>query len=393
MGNVEKNIVTAIILAAGEGSRMGIDVTKQKLSILGESILFRSVREFQNCEQIDKIVVVCRDDEMEWAREETASFDKLHTVISGGQSRAESARLGFSAIPEDTDFVAIHDGARCLVTEEIISSVLDMAQIYGAATAGTFVTDTLKKLSPGGLIDTTLSREEIFSAQTPQIFSKKIYADAIAITHSDNMITDDNMLVEKTGQKIYPVNTGKNNIKVTTFEDIAYAEYIISRRKQMFEFRVGHGYDVHRLAENRKLILGGVEIPHERGLLGHSDADVLIHAVIDALLGAASLGDIGRHFPDSDEKYKGASSLRLLSEIKKMIYSLGYSIVNIDATVIAERPKLLTYIGKMIDNISEILEIDKGRINIKATTEEGLGFSGREEGIAAHAIATIKNKG
>ena len=158
----------------------------------------------------------------------------------------------------------------------------------------------------------------------------------------------------------------------------------------MGEVRIGQGYDAHRLAEDRKLVLGGVEIPFEKGLLGHSDADVLIHAVMDALLGSATLGDIGRHFPDSDEKYRGISSLLLLSEVEKKLTEKGYYIVNIDATVVAQQPKLSPYIKKMVNNIANILKIDSGRINIKATTEEGLGFTGRGEGICAYAVASIK---
>ncbi|MDO6355499.1 2-C-methyl-D-erythritol 2,4-cyclodiphosphate synthase [Caloramator sp. CAR-1] len=153
--------------------------------------------------------------------------------------------------------------------------------------------------------------------------------------------------------------------------------------------RIGHGYDVHRLVEGRKLILGGVEIPYEKGLLGHSDADVLVHAIMDAILGAAALGDIGRHFPDTDEKFKGADSLKLLEEVKKLIEIKGYSISNIDATIIAQRPKLMPYIEKMRENISKTLNISIDDINIKATTEEGLGFTGSGEGISAHAVALL----
>ena len=390
MEKSKKMNTTAIILAAGSGSRMGEKTTKQRLLILGESILFRSVKAFQNCKKVDKIVVVCRADELEWAREETSCFDKIIAIIPGGKTRAESAKAGFDAVPDDCDFIAIHDGARCLVSEENISSVLDMAYMHGAATACTPVTDTLKAVSSDCLIDRTLSREGLYSAQTPQAFDRKIYASALEGAEIDNFVTDDNMLLEKMGYKIYPVDTGKQNIKITTAEDIEYAEYIILRRREMGEVRIGQGYDAHRLAEDRKLVLGGVEIPFEKGLLGHSDADVLIHAVMDALLGSATLGDIGRHFPDSDEKYRGISSLLLLSEVEKKLTEKGYYIVNIDATVVAQQPKLSPYIKKMVNNIANILKIDSGRINIKATTEEGLGFTGRGEGICAYAVASIK---
>ncbi|MBQ8413938.1 MAG: 2-C-methyl-D-erythritol 2,4-cyclodiphosphate synthase [Clostridia bacterium] len=196
------------------------------------------------------------------------------------------------------------------------------------------------------------------------------------------------MLVERCGYKVYPVETGKNNIKITTPEDIDFAEYLL-KKTSVPEYRTGCGYDVHRFSEGRKLILGGVDIPFEKGLLGHSDADVLVHAIMDALLGAASLGDIGRHFPDTDESYKGISSLELLRRVNNLIWERGYSVINIDATIVIQRPKIASYIEEMVHNISKTLNIEQGRVNIKATTEEHLGFTGREEGAAAHAIASL----
>ena len=185
------------------------------------------------------------------------------------------------------------------------------------------------------------------------------------------------------------MDTGKNNIKLTTPEDIAYAEYVIERRGSV-DIRVGQGYDVHRLVEGRRLILGGVDIPHSKGLLGHSDADVLVHAIMDALLGACGLGDIGRHFPDNSEKYKDISSLLLLKRVSELILNNGFSVMNVDSTIVIQSPKIAGYIDEMVGNISKILGIERGRVNVKATTEERLGFTGREEGICAHAVATVK---
>jgi 2-C-methyl-D-erythritol 4-phosphate cytidylyltransferase/2-C-methyl-D-erythritol 2,4-cyclodiphosphate synthase len=198
------------------------------------------------------------------------------------------------------------------------------------------------------------------------------------------------MMIEKVGEKITPVDIGKHNVKITTAEDILFAEYILERRSNMNEIRIGHGYDVHRLVPDRRLILGGVDIPFEKGLLGHSDADVLVHAIMDAILGACALGDIGRHFPDNDEEYRGVSSLELLRRVNVLIKNNGYSVVNIDATIVAEQPKIAQHIEKMIYNISQILTIEPSRINIKATTEESLGFTGRKEGISAYAVASVK---
>ena len=198
------------------------------------------------------------------------------------------------------------------------------------------------------------------------------------------------MLVERIGGKVYAVDGGRDNIKITTPEDICYAEYVLERRREMGEIRVGHGYDVHKLVEDRKLILGGVDIAHSLGLLGHSDADVLTHAIMDALLGAAALGDIGRHFPDNDNRYKDISSLVLLERVSDLLKKEGYSIQNIDVTLIMQKTKIAPYIDSMIENISKTLGINRGRVNIKATTEEKLGFTGRQEGVSCHAVAMIK---
>ena len=390
MKNMQNPHVTAIILAAGMGSRMGSETTKQRMCIHGESVLYRSVKAFNDSEKIASIIVVCREDEIDWARAETADFDKIFAIVIGGKTRAESAIKGFFAIPDECELVAIHDGARCLVSGKNIADVVDMALLHGAATACTPLTDTLKGISQDLLIDHTIPRDGLYLAQTPQAFDRALYSDALKNAKDVENITDDNMLLEMIGLKIYPVDTGRSNIKITTAEDIAYAEFILERNKAMNEFRVGHGYDVHRLVENRSLIICGVNIPFEKGLLGHSDADVLIHAIMDALLGAAGLGDIGRHFPDNDNSYLGISSLILLSKVAEMLKKNGYSVVNIDATIVAQRPKMAGYIDEMKRNISNILAIELSRTNIKATTEEGLGFTGSGEGIAAHAIVSIK---
>lgn len=384
-----KPYVTAIILAAGSGSRMGSKITKQRITLLGESILRRSVMAFDSCSEIDSIVVACREDELDWVKNELCQTIKPISVITGGKTRAESSRNAFSAVPGECDFVAIHDGARCLITEKNIEDVVKAAYVHGAATAGTVVTDTVKSCADG-FINSTIPREGLFFAQTPQVFSYDMYEKALSARSAGEIYTDDNMLVEQMGVKIYPVDTGKQNIKITTADDLAYAEHILERRAKMSEIRVGHGYDVHRLVQGRKLILGGVEIEHDKGLLGHSDADVLTHAIMDALLGACGLGDIGRHFPDSSSEYKDISSLELLKRVNEIMKDNGYSVVNIDATVVLQKPKIAPFIDRMITNISKILEIEQGRINIKATTEEKLGFTGNEDGACSHAVATVK---
>lgn len=390
MKSSNSGVLTAVILAAGCGNRMNSCITKQQMTILGESVLFRSVKAFNESDLVDSIVVVTRADEVEWVREELKGFSKVCAIVIGGKTRAESAKLGFAYIPESATFVAIHDAARCLITTDMINAVAEAAFVHGAATAATSVTDTVKQVGEDGFVNKTLPRGELMLAQTPQIFARGLYETALSAIKSDNSITDDNMMVELTGAKVYPVEMGKQNIKITTIDDIAYAEFVLERRSSMNEIRIGHGYDVHRLVTDRKLILGGVDIPHEKGLLGHSDADVLVHAIMDAMLGACALGDIGRHFPDSDEKYRGISSLVLLEKVNDLILKNGYSLVNIDATIVIQQPKIAPHIDKMVNNISEMLKIEQSRINIKATTEEKLGFTGSMEGVSAHAVVSVK---
>ncbi len=387
----KKPIVTAIILAAGSGSRMGLDITKQRLIIKGESVLSHTLSAFERAGEIDSVVVVVREDEKGWVENEFLSkFSKIKSIVAGGKTRAESAVCGFSAAGRDSNFVAIHDGARCLITPDMINEVVRMAYQHNAATAVSRISDTLKSVGSDGFVTSTIPRDGVFSATTPQVFSRSIYEQALEGLYADASFTDDNMLVERLGEKIFAVDCGKENIKITTRDDIDYAEYILERRSGMSEIRIGHGYDVHRLVEGRKLVLGGVDVPHTMGLLGHSDADVLTHAIMDAILGACGLGDIGRHFPDSSDEFLGISSLNLLARVKKIISDEGYSVINIDATLVIQKPKVAPYIEEMVTNIAKILDINCSRINIKATTEEKLGFTGREEGVGAHAVVSLK---
>ena len=387
-----RHFVTAVILAGGSGSRMNLDVTKQKLLIAGESVLHRSVRAFEECDSVDAIVVVCKSGETEFAVSETSDFKKVISVTVGGKTRAESAKLGFACISTDSDFVAIHDAARCMITPQMIDKVINAAFEYGAATAVKKVTDSIKRAGEDGYISASVPREYLYAAETPQVFRMEDYELGLERSSPDISVTDDNMIVENIGKKVFCVECDCENIKITRPEDVSYAEFLIKRRLPMFEYRVGHGYDVHRLTEGRKLILGGVEIPYSLGLDGHSDADVLIHAIMDALLGAAALGDIGRHFPDSSEDYRDISSLKLLSSVYDKLKSAGYEIMNIDSTLILQKPKIAPYIDEMKSIISKTLNLEEGRVNIKATTEERLGFTGRGEGVSAHSVAMVIKK-
>ncbi len=393
--------IAAVILAAGVGSRMGADKTKQKIELLGKTLLKRTLEAFDKCDMISSITVVTRACELDFAKASCDEISKPCNIVVGGETRAESARYGFNAIPSCSDFVAIHDAARCLITENMIESVAKAALKYGAATASAKVYDTLKKRDEKGFIAKTEKRDEFLRAQTPQIFSCELYKKAIDFAENSTAeITDDNMMIEMLGEKIFCVDTGSDNIKITEKTDLLQAECILYARSgdvyekesSFVDIRVGHGYDVHRFADGRELILGGVLIPYELGLLGHSDADVLIHAVMDALLGAAALGDIGKHFPDTAPEYKGISSMQLLASVKNLLDNAGYRVSNIDATVVMQKPKIAAYIDKMAENIALALCIEKNRVNIKATTEEKLGFTGSGDGAAAHAVALLLKK-
>jgi 2-C-methyl-D-erythritol 4-phosphate cytidylyltransferase/2-C-methyl-D-erythritol 2,4-cyclodiphosphate synthase len=276
----------------------------------------------------------------------------------------------------------------------VINALIEAAAMHGAAAVGVPVKDTIKIVTEN-CVSAGPARDNLYSMQTPQGFRKALINSAFEKAYEENFYgTDETSLLERLNEKVYIVKGDYSNIKITTIEDIAVAEAMLKMNPDKdpggSTMRVGTGYDVHAFAKNRKLILGGVEIPFERGLMGHSDADVLLHAIMDALLGACALADIGKYFPDTDENYRGISSLILLEKVGDLIGSEGYEICNIDATVIAERPKIAPYIHQMIKHIAEVLKIQEDKVNIKATTTEGLGFIGREEGIAAQAIVAVE---
>jgi len=386
--NTPSPTVCAIIAAAGRSSRMNLTdgTSKQFIEIDNQTVIEKTVTVFNSCGYIDEIIIVARCEDIEKIREIVtfAKLDKVKSIVAGGETRQESVANAVKEVGEYIDFVAIHDGARCFITHDDIEKVLLKAFETGAAAAGVKVTDTIKLVGDENIIKNTVSREFLWAVQTPQIFKKDLYLQALSICQDS--VTDDCAIVESAGYPVSIVECSKYNIKITDTQDLRFF-----RRKNM-KFKTGHGYDVHRLGENRKFILGGVEIPNDNiGLIGHSDADVLIHAVIDALLGAAGLGDIGQHFPDSDEKYKNISSVILLGEIAELIKK-DYIISNIDCTVVLEKPRLADYKELIREKLSGVLKIDKSDINIKAKTEEGLGFTGNREGVAVHAVCLLQKR-
>ena len=291
--------------------------------------------------------------------------------------------------------MAIHDGARPLVTADVIARTLESAQKFGSGVAAVALKDTVKRVDEDSVVVDTPPRDKLRAVQTPQTFEAGLIRKAHAAYALGERATDDAALAERMGVAVHLTEGDVENIKLTTPEDMLLARQVILKREGQKEekpmMRIGHGYDVHRLVENRKLILCGVEIPYALGLLGHSDADVALHALMDALLGAAALGDIGRHFPDTDPAYKGADSGKLLDHVVALLEEKGYTVGNVDVTIICQRPKLKDYIEQMRENVARHLKVDVDCVNIKATTTEKLGFEGEGMGISSHAVACIEN--
>jgi len=311
-------------------------------------------------------------------------------VVAGGATRQESVRQGLAAVPPGTELVAVHDAARPLVTPELITACIEAASEHGAAIAAVPVKDTLKREAPGQMIAATVERADLWQAQTPQVARRELLVAAYAAAKRDQFCgTDEASLLERLGHQVALVAGSETNLKITRPEDRTIAEALLMQTPPAPSFRIGHGYDAHRLVEGRALTLGGVTIPHRLGLLGHSDADVLTHALCDAILGALGAGDIGRHFPDSDPRYRGIASLKLLAHVIDLMHAKGLDLANADVTVIAQQPKLAPHLPAMQANLAAACRVVIEAINLKATTTEGMGFAGREEGIAAHAVVLL----
>lgn len=374
-----QHTVTAILVAAGASRRMGFD----KLSYClpgGQTVLARSVAAFDDHPAVTQLVIVAGGNEAA-CREAAAACRKPAEVVHGGATRAASVRAGLSAAKGE--YVAIHDAARPFVSAAVIDAALAGAFTHGAAAPAVPVKDTIKVADGTGRVESTPDRAALFAVQTPQCFSRARYEQALAAVEGPALdaVTDDCSLFELAGMPVYLTAGDYENLKITTKEDL----------KGEKNMRIGHGYDVHQLVEGRRLILGGVDIPYEKGLLGHSDADVLLHAVMDALLGAAAKGDIGQHFPDKDPRYKGADSMELLRQVGEILRQAGYTVGNIDATILCQAPKLAPHIPAMRSNIAQALGVAADAVSVKATTEEHLGFTGAGLGIAAHAVVLIES--
>ena len=404
MSNATPPRFFALIPCAGAGLRAGGDLPKQYQTIAGKAMVLHTLDAFAKVDRIAKTIVVISPDDATFSAF-NANADILYC---GGATRADTVKNGLQALLNkgcsSTDWVLVHDAARCLITPEQINHLIDECQhdAVGGLLACP-VADTLKS-SGEGRVDGTVDRADKWAAQTPQMFRMGELHAALGsalnsaldkASKAGVVVTDDASAMEAIGLQPKLVKASSQNFKVTYPEDFALAEAILnSRNKTMSNsptssptFRIGEGWDTHKLVEGRPLVLGGVTIPFSKGLLGHSDADALCHAITDALLGAAALGDIGKHFPDTDPRYKGADSVALLKHTVALVREQGWQIGNVDSTVIAQAPKLAPHIEAMRKNLSEALGLDIAQVNVKAKTAEKMGPVG--EGLAMEARAVV----
>lgn len=391
-----------VIPAAGRARRFGSGENKIWAMIGGKTVLERTLAAFDGHQAISSIVVSASPDEIERVRGIAEKFFKVFAVVVGGETRHESVQRGLDNLPPHTDIVLVHDAARPLISSTLIDRVIASTVKHGAAAPGIPLSDTVKRVNAAGIVRSTIARNALHKGeslagltaiQTPQGARVEILRSAYVAFGTSRgeagEATDEASLIEAMGSTVAVTPGDGTNIKITRPEDVELAERLLDQR----EVRTGFGYDVHAFAppeSGRALWLGGVVIPHDRGLEGHSDADVVLHAICDALLGAVSLGDIGTLFPNSDSAFKDISSLKLLSVVRDRLVGAGWTVVNIDATALVEAPKLMPHREAILRAIAGELGIEEGRVSIKATTSEGMGFVGRREGIACWAIATVR---
>ena len=368
----------AIIAAAGSGSRAKLNKNKVLARIDGVTVIEKTVGTFLRTELFGEIILTAAPEDEKTFRE-LFKNEKTVVVTSGGATRTESVKNALDKV-DGNGVVLIHDGARPYVSEDLIKRSYALAKEKGSAVATVPAVDTLAVCKGSEILNT--GRENVFSVQTPQAFKIPLIKHAYSKITEDDVFTDDAGVFCKYIGRAHKVDGEITNVKLTYREDFPEDRIL-----------VGCGFDLHRLEAGRALILGGVDIPHDKGLLGHSDADALLHAVMDALLSAASMRDIGYHFPDTDPKYKGISSMKLFAEVIAMLKEKGFAVNNISATIMAEKPKLMKFVPQMAANIAKVAGIAESAVGIGCTTLEGIGTVGREEGIAVQAYCSIKSNG
>ena len=382
--------VAAVVVAAGQGLRAGGELPKQFRRIAGETLLEHALSAFVDVPNVSFVQPVIRQIDLAFVRTLTSSMNVLEPV-AGGETRQASVCAGLEALSSRApEIVLVHDAARPFASADLIVRAIEAARKTGAAIPALPVTDTVKRVDSGGIIEATLDRKSIRLVQTPQAFAFPTLLEAHrrAVAQGRDDFTDDAALAEWAGMRVSVFKGEPGNIKFTTPEDFARAEAIQSAA--LGDVRTGSGLDVHAFGPGDHVTLGGIRIPHSHGLTGHSDADVALHALTDAILGAIADGDIGAHFPPSDPQWRGASSDRFLAFAAERVRARGGRIAHLDLTIVCEAPRIGEHRDRMRANIASVAGIGIERVGVKATTSEKLGFTGRSEGIAAYATATIR---
>jgi 2-C-methyl-D-erythritol 4-phosphate cytidylyltransferase / 2-C-methyl-D-erythritol 2,4-cyclodiphosphate synthase len=383
--------IAAVVVAGGRGLRAGGDVPKQYREIAGEPVIRPALSAFLHHPQIGAVQPVIHPQDEEAFRAATAGLKKLLPPVWGGATRQASVRAGLEAFAASAPaIVLIHDAARPFLTEALIGRAIAAARQNGAAVPAIAIADTVKKIDDDARVTETLDRNHLRMVQTPQAFGFELImaAHRRAAAAGRDDFSDDAALAEWAGHRVSVFEGEAGNVKLTTTDDFARAEML--RHVALADVRTGNGFDVHAFAEGDHVMLGGIRIPHSRGVTGHSDADVALHALIDAILGALAEGDIGQHFPPSDAQWKGASSDRFLAFACERVRVRGGIIANLDVTVVCEAPRVSPHRDAMRERIAAIAGVSVSRVAIKATTSEKLGFTGRGEGIVAMATATVR---
>ncbi len=394
-----------VVVAAGSAARMG-GTDKQFADLRGRPVVAHCLDTFQASPMIGPIALVVTESNLQRAHElvERRDLSAVVAIAAGEGRRQDSVRAGLDALlaaASDSKVVVVHDGARPFVDDALIERGLAAVRKTGAAVAGTPARDTMKEVDAGGVVVSTPDRSRLWAVQTPQVFDAALLARAHREVGED--VTDDGAMVELLGGKVTVFEGSPANIKITTPEDLLFAGMLAESRAGVStggaswgrasggdDLRWGTGFDGHRLAAGVTLVLGGVEVPFELGLEGHSDGDVLLHAITSAVLGAAGLGDMGSHFPSTDPSLAGIDSTVLLQRAVAMAAERGWAVVFVDATIVAQRPKLSPYLEAMAESIAQTLDLDAGLVNVKATSTDGVGAIGEGAGIAAQAIVTLK---
>lgn len=384
-------MISCILLAAGAGKRMGRGENKLFCKIGTKSIFQMTVQKVLSVQAIDELIIVAAPSDTARLQNELAIFDIPIPLIfaTGGKERQDSLAKGLEKVNQEAEIVVTHDGARPLATSVLFERVIAAAEKCGAATVGVAAKNTIKRIDASGFVVETLRRSDLMEIQTPQASNVSLLRQSLEHAEKTGFLgTDDMSLIEHYGHAVQVVEGDYVNKKLTTPEDLLFIKEYLGVKETMM--RVGYGYDVHRFKEGRPCVLGGIHIDSSVGPDGHSDGDVIVHALMDALLGAAGLRDIGFYFPPNDDSYKGISSLRLLEKVMQLLSEKGVRPYNIDIMVIAEIPKINPHIEEMKQALSKILGVETSYISIKATTNEGLGAIGNKEGILAQTVVTIR---